>query len=90
MDGDISIGKVFYRKCSKCGYLAKVQITFKDGAEPTDMDANRTPCMQPAPWRTSRICGGSYSVPATEEEYNQKVLEYEQSKKEESLGKDLE
>lgn len=77
MDQEVIAEKIFYRKCSKCGYIAKVQITKKDGSEPTDEDANRTTCMQPAPWRTSRICGGSYSVPATEEEFNKKVLEYE-------------
>lgn len=84
------MGNIFYRKCSKCGYLVKLEITLKDNVEATEKDANRTPCTMAAPWRTSGICGGSYVVSATKEEYDQKVLEYEQSKKEKGLGNHVE
>jgi hypothetical protein len=71
---------VIYRRCWKCGRIVMLELTRRDG-ESFEEAANKTMCLLSMPVRVSGICGGSYTVPATKEEYEQKVLEYEQSKK---------
>jgi len=54
---------VRYFKCSKCGH--KIQTTNNDSG---------FLCTQPTPVRTSGICGGSYNVEISEEEYLKKEI----------------
>lgn len=57
-----------YYRCDKCGqYIAKVENEKQLGGM----------CTGFAGYRTSGICGGSFSVKMTEEEYNTQLKEWE-------------
>lgn len=51
-----------YYRCSKCGqYIAKVRNA---------VELSHSMCTGSVSYRTSGICGGSFSIEMTEEEYN--------------------
>ena len=58
-----------YRKCWKCGNI--VQIEFAG-------EYHAPICTTSAPWRTSGICAGSYSVEVKEEDFLKYKKEYEE------------
>jgi len=59
---ELNLGNVSkrYFKCWKCGY----PVYTEDGSKPNSM------CVQPMSYRTSGICGGSYTLNSTEKEFN--------------------
>jgi|688.fasta_scaffold2065801_2 hypothetical protein len=61
-----------YFKCSKCGESIRKIL------HPSLSDLDNMPvCIFPMVERTSGICGGSFSVEITEEEYNETLKEWE-------------
>lgn len=66
---DLSLPK--YYRCDKCGqYITKVEKPCQRQGLCTGSFAGRT----------SGICGGSFSVRMTEEEYNAQLKEWEEKK----------
>ena len=60
-----------YLRCNKCGqYIAKAD------------NASQLPamCVGSVIYRTSGICGGSFTVEMTEEEYNTQLNEWEEKR----------
>jgi hypothetical protein len=65
-----------YFICSKCGEVVRKV------PNPSKIDLNSmTPCVNPMGVRTSGICGGSFTVEITEEEYKTKLKEWETKRK---------
>ena len=65
-----------YYICSKCG------DTIRKVPNPTKVDlTNMNLCVNPLLERTSGICGGSFTVEITEEEYNTKLKDWETKRK---------
>jgi hypothetical protein len=60
--------KEVYRKCWKCGSVTKLQST------------SPTMCVSPVTYRTSGICGGSFDIEITKEEYNTIVEGFKKNK----------
>lgn len=54
-----------YYKCSKCGAVCHGL---------NDFDAKGTGCTASAPWRTSGICGGSFTIPINKAEYDLYII----------------
>ena len=60
--------KEVFWKCWKCGSVTKSTNSF------------HSMCVTPITYRTSGICGGSFSVEITEEEYNNIVDGFKKNK----------
>jgi len=74
MSIDFSLPKYF--RCNKCGqYITKVE-------RPSQRDGM---CTGDASYRTSGICGGSFTVEMTEEEYNAQLQEWENKRNENNV-----
>jgi hypothetical protein len=58
-----------YWKCYKCGSVGYTEGKLLDN-DP------KTMCLAPMPVRTSGICGGSFSIEISEQEYNEKTKQY--------------
>jgi hypothetical protein len=65
-----------YFRCSKCGEsIRKVPLPSKVDLE------NMAICFKPMIERTSGICGGTFTVEITEEEYNAILNEWDNNRK---------
>ena len=58
-------GQIKYRKCDKCGAVVYIVDSSPDGF----LDDMTHMCTQPFPVRISGICGGSYSILSTRQEF---------------------
>lgn len=71
---DLSLPK--YYRCDKCGqYITKVETPNQMGGM----------CTGDASYRISGICGGSFSIEMTEEEYNAQLKEWENKRNEKNV-----
>lgn len=60
-----------YFRCNKCGqYITKVD----------NIDQSYTMCTGAFAGRTSGICGGSFTIEMTEEEYNTQLKDWEEQR----------
>ena len=65
-----------YFRCNKCNEALRMIPR----PSLTDMD-NMAMCTRPVTYRTSGICGGSFSIEITEQEYNTQLKEWEEKRK---------
>lgn len=63
-----------YYRCSKCEAIRELRHPSLTKIEDTTM------CTRPVTYRTSGICGGSFTVEMSEEEYNTQLKEWEEKR----------
>lgn len=72
----VQLGFPKYFRCNKCGQ------TITKAEYPSQVSGM---CMANASYRVSGICGGSFTVEMTEEEYNAQIQEWENNRKEKDV-----